>query len=159
MPLADNALTRIMTCDPALPAEAIPALVDALVKLFAQFQREGRCGASEVLVEVDGRALVIAWEGPALSGCSHDKISQILGLHETRTDCALLAAPPLLVAVAGQPQALMRGGLRQRLAQGTVGPDSPTWDIRASTLGAWRAAAGQPFAGSAVAELVAQPPR
>ena len=158
MLLSDAALTRILTCDPALPEEAAPALIEALGKLFVQFQREGRCGASAVSIEASGRAIVIAWEGPPLSGCSHDKISQVLSAHESRTGCALLAAPPLLVAVAGQPRALLRGELRRLAAAGDIGPEAATWDVRATTLGGWRMAAGMPLNQSALAQLLTPPP-
>ena len=152
--LSATALVRVLTIDPALPAAAAPDLISALEKLFAQFTREDRCHAHAITVEADGRALVIAWEGAPLSGCSHDKINQVLSAHEGRTGCSLLAAPPLLVAVAGTPQALMRGGLRRLIQDGQVGPDSASWDVRATTLGAWRDSAGKPFAGSAVAALL-----
>ena len=152
--LSANALVRVLTIDPALPAAAAPDLISALDKLFVQFTREDRCHAHAITVEADGRALVIAWEGAPLSGCSHDKINQVLMTHETRTGSSLLAAPPLLVAVAGKPQALMRGSLRQLIQDGQVDPDSATWDVRATTLGAWQAAAGKPFADSPVATLL-----
>ena len=126
--LPDTALVRILTCEP--PVAEASALVAALDKLFAQFVRENRCSAWTVTVEVTGRAVVLAWEGGPLSGCSHDKINGVMGAFAPQA----LISPPILIEGA----CLMRGDLKRRLGAGEVGPTTPWWDVRVTTLGDWR---------------------
>ena len=146
--LPDRALLRVLAADPALAPESAAALAAAIERLFVQFIREGRCAAAEVGVERDGRFLVIAWDGPALSGCSHDKIAQVVAAHEARCGARLLDAPP--IAVGDPPLLVDRAGLKALVAGGGLDADAPWWDLRAATLGAWRAGpvplAHSPFA-------------
>jgi hypothetical protein len=152
--LPDDARVRVLTCDPALIGMPAESLVAALGKLFEQFIREDRCTEYAVAIEAAGRALTIAWRGPPLSGCSHDKISQLLASHEARSGCALLTAPPLLVEVAGRPQPMLRGELRRLYATGEITDASRTWEIRAETLGVWRAGAGKPLGVSSLTTML-----
>jgi len=127
--LPDTAAVRVLTCDPPLTEPA--PLVQALDKLFAQFQREGRCTAWDIIVAVDGHAVVVAWDGPpTLSGCSHDKVNGVLNAFAPQA----LTSPPILVA----GRLWMRGALKQAVAAGTVTAATPWWDVRADRLGAWR---------------------
>lgn len=146
--LPDGALLRVFAAEPALAPDAATALSDAVGRLFVQFIREGRCTVAEARVEQDGRFLVIAWDGPALSGCSHDKIAQVVAAHEVRHGVRLLDAPP--IAVGAPPRLVDRNGLKELLAAGAATAASPWWDVRAATLGAWRAGpvplARSPFA-------------
>lgn len=135
--LSDGAQLRVLAADPALAPEAAAALSGAVERLFLQFIREGRCAAAEVSVEQGGCFLVIAWDGPALSGCSHDKIAQVVTAHEARHGVRLLDAPP--IAVGDPPWLVDRNGLKELLAAGAITAASPWWDVRATTLGAWRA--------------------
>ena len=148
--LGDASLVRILAAEPALPPAAAAVLPTALDKLFAQFAREGRCSAHAVNVEQDGRFLVMAWDGPALSGCSHDKLSQVVAQHETRSGAVMLAAPPIAIGAPGAVALVDRPGLRALLAAAMVDGATPWWDVRAATLGAWRAGplplAASPFA-------------
>jgi hypothetical protein len=135
--LTDDCLVRIATIAPPLNAESAAALVRALDKLFAQFAREARCQAWSITVEAGGAAVVMGWSGPALSGCSHDKINGVLTAQETATGAALLAAPPILAG--DPPRALDRSRLKQAITQGAIDGSTPWFDVRAATLGAWRA--------------------
>ncbi len=126
--LPDTAPVRILTCEPPL-AEG-PALEAALGKLLAQFVREGRCAAGEATVAAGGRAIVIAWDGPALSGCSHDKINGVVTAFAPQA----LVSPPILVEGA----CCLRGDLKRRVAAGEVTATTPWWDVRVTTLGAWQ---------------------
>ena len=128
--LPDDASVRILTCEPPL-ADPGP-VVAALEKLFVQFQREGRCEAHEIRGDAGGRALVIAWTGAAtLSGCSHDKINAVVTAFAPQA----LSSPPILIEGA----CVMKRELTQRIAAGTCPDTTPWWDVRVTTLGAWRA--------------------
>lgn len=134
--LPDTAQLRVLAADPILVPPAAQALVHALELLFVQFVREGRCAAGAISVERDGRFAVIAWDGPALSGCSHDKIAQVAAAHEGRHGVRLLDTPP--IAVGDPPRLVDRAGLKALVAAGDVSAASPWWDLRSATLGAWR---------------------
>lgn len=136
--LSPDALVRVFAADPAMSPTASTEIAVAIGKLLAQFTREGRCTTAEVAVEGDGRFLVIGWEGPALSGCSHDKLAQVIAAHEARSGCALLAAPPIAI---GEPTAIRmtdRAGLRHLLATRECDAQTPVWNLRAATVGEWR---------------------
>lgn len=110
----------------------------AIDKLFLQFMREGRCASATATTEEDGRFLVIAWDGPPLSGCSHDKIAQVIAAQEARSGCALLAAPPIAIGETAAVRLTNRAGLRGLLASGMCDAQTPVWNLRAITLGDWR---------------------
>ena len=110
----------------------------AIGKLLAQFTREDRCTTAAAAVEGDGRFLVIAWEGPPLSGCSHDKIAQVITAHEARSGCALLAAPPIAIGAGAAVRLTDRAGLRHLLETAACDARTPVWNLRAATVGEWR---------------------
>lgn len=120
---------------PPTSAREVTAAID---KLFLQFIREGRCTNAAATTEADGRFLVIAWDGPPLSGCSHDKIAQVIAAHEARCGCALLAAPPIAIGEPASVRLTDRAGLRGLLASGKCDAQTPVWNLRAITLGDWR---------------------
>lgn len=136
--LGDDALVRLLAADPPLSADASAALVSALDKLMAQFARDGRLTRWAVATDADGAALIIAWEGPAISGCSHDKLAQVLAKHENTSGSNLLAAPPILIEIDGKPRAIDRATLKRLVSSGQAGPTSTHWDLRVGTLGEWR---------------------
>ena len=135
--LPPDATVRVFSAEPALAPAAATALVAAVERLLAQFVREGRCSAAGAEVAQDGRFVVVAWDGPALSGCSHDKLGQVVALHERQASVELLAAPP--IAVGHPVQVVDRPRLRALLASGALDATAPWWDVRVVTLGAWRA--------------------
>lgn len=154
--LSSVALVRVLASEPAMPPAIASEVTAAIDKLFMQFIREGRCTNAAATTEADGRFLVIAWEGPPLSGCSHDKIAQVIAAYEARCGCSLLAAPPIAI---GEPAAVRltdRAGLRRMLASGACDAQTPVWELRAMTLGTWRS--GPVMLGSSVwASLVQLP--
>jgi len=83
--LSSCALIRVFASEPAMPPVVASEMVAAIEKLLTQFTREGRCTVAAASTEADGRFLVIAWEGPPLSGCSHDKIAQVIAAYEVRS--------------------------------------------------------------------------
>ena len=152
--LSDDALVRLLAADPPLTADASAALIGALDKLMAQFARDGRLTRWAVATDAGGAALVIAWEGPVISGCSHDKLSQVLAKHEESSGSNLLAAPPILIEIAGQPRAVDRAMLKTLLAAGQVTATSMHWDLRVGTLGEWRRYGRRPARETWLAALV-----
>ncbi len=134
-PWPDHATVRLVPATPALDAETGAALVAAIGKLFTQFVHEDRCRAGGAVVLADGAALAIVWDGPALSGCSHDKLNGILAHHE-RDGRRMLTAPPIVLL--DPPRSLDRAGLRAAVAAGTAGPGTPMLDLTVTTVGAWR---------------------
>lgn len=157
--LSDRARLRLLPADPPLTGDSSAALLAAIDKLCAQFVREGRLThwAAEFLGE--GAVVALAYEATdPLSGCSHDKLAQILTLHEERSGSRLLAPPPIVVEVAGHPRCTDRAGLRTLVAQGEVTLDSVHWDVRCDTLGAWRELGRRPARDTWLATLL-QPPR
>lgn len=152
--LDDAALVRLLAVDPPLGADASAALTGALDKLLAQFAREGRLTRWAVAAEAGGAALVIAWEGPAISGCSHDKLAQVLARHEESSGSRLLDAPPILLEVDGRPRAVDRATLKALVAAGRAGPTSTHWDLRVGTLGAWRSHGRRPARETWLAPLL-----
>ena len=126
--LPDTAHVRVLTSEP--PVAEPTSLIAALDKLFAQFVREDRCSAWTVTVEVGGRAVVLAWEGAPLSGCSHDKINGVVGAFAPQA----LNSPPILIEGA----CLMRGDLKRRMSAGEVSSTTPWWDVRVTTVADWR---------------------
>ena len=155
--LPDRARLRLLPVTPALDEQAAQALAEALDRLFAQFVREGRTERWAVEALGGGAVLAIAYDGgDELSGCSHDKIAQVLSVHEQRGGRALLAAPPLVLEVDGAPRCTDRAGLRALVAAGAVGPDTIHWDLRVITLGEWRAHGRAPARGTWLAPLIAR---
>ncbi len=153
MALSDDAAVRIFAAEPVLPAEMADAVVAALTKLLQQFIREGRCQAAATVVTEGGRWLVVAWEGPPLSGCSHDKIAQVIATYEQRSGCSLLTSPPIAVGQSGAIRLTNRGGLRQWLSAGTCTAETPVWDRQVTTMGAWRSEP-RPLASSVLAPML-----
>ncbi len=135
---SETALVRIFAAEPPLPAVAQSALVTAVEKLLAHFVREGRCTSAEVTAQENGRFLVIAWEGPPLSGCSHDKIAQVIAAHESTSGCALLNPPPIAIGAAGNVRLTDRAGVRALLATGAADTATVVWDVRAGQLADWK---------------------
>jgi hypothetical protein len=135
--VSDAAHVRVFASEPPLPLSASARLTSSLEKLLRQFEREGRCAAGSAWVEEAGRFVVVAWDGPALSGCSHDKIGQILQATERAHAVELLGSAPL--AVGMPPQLMTRSGVRAALAAGRLTLASPWWQVRATELSRWRA--------------------
>lgn len=153
--LPDHARLTLLPAAPPLDDAAAQALGAAIDKLFAQFAREGRCAGWAVEALGGGAVLAIAYVGAEpLSGCSHDKLAQLLATHEQRGGRALLAAPPLVVEVDGAPLATDRAGLRALVAAGRVGLDTIHWDLRVATLGEWRGRGRVPASASWLGPLV-----
>ncbi len=132
-----TSLVRIFAAEPPLPAVAQTTLVTALEKLVTHFVREGRCTSAAVTAQENGRFLVIAWEGPPLSGCSHDKIAQVIAAHESTSGCALLNPPPIAIGAAGNVRLTDRAGVRALLATGAAEAATVVWDVRAGHLADW----------------------
>ncbi len=153
--LGDDALVRLLAADPPLSVDASAALVSALDKLMAQFARDGRLTRWAVTTDAGGAALIIAWEGPAISGCSHDKLAQVLAKHESSSGSNLLAPPPILIEIAGKPRAIDRATLKRLVAAGQAGPTSTHWDLRVGTLGEWRRHGRRPARETWLGQLVA----
>ncbi|TVR42519.1 MAG: hypothetical protein EA402_11560 [Planctomycetota bacterium] len=144
--LPDHAALRVVPACPALDAAAAADASAAMVKLFSQFQREGRCQSAAIEVLGDGHLLLLAWLGPALSGCSHDKINHLLQHLGQRHGRRLLDAPPLVVEVEGVIQHLSHAEFKDLVRQGRLGSHDYAWDSMASTLGDWRLAGRRPLA-------------
>jgi len=139
--LPDQARIRLLPVDPPLDQDAGAALCAAIDKLMRQFAREGRLVRWAVEVLGGGAVLAIATlAGEELSGCSQDKLAQLLAHHEQATNRRIVAAPPIVVEIAGQPRCLDRALLRACAARGEVTASSVHWDVRVLTLGAWRRA-------------------
>jgi hypothetical protein len=153
MNLPDQALVRLVTCAPALPAAAASALIRALETLGQQFVREQRCAAFTAQTACAGHLLVLAWDGPALSGCSHDKLNRLFAELGPRHGVDLLGAPPLVIAVDQVWTCTDRAGLRA-----AAGRITAVADTRCATLGAWRSAGIVPLAQSWLAALAVPKP-
>ena len=136
--LSSDALVRVFASEPAMSPTMAHEIAAAIGKLLVQFNREGRCATTAAAVEGHCRFLVIAWEGPPLSGCSHDKIAQVIATHEARSGCALLTAPPIAIGEGTAVCLTDRAGLRRLLATAACDGDTPVWNLRAAHLGAWR---------------------
>ena len=142
---------------PPLTPEAAAALVQAIDKLFAQFIREDRISAHAVEILADGAVLAVAFtDDTPLSGCSHDKLGQILATHEARTGSKLLDAPPIMVEVDGKPTCVDRVGLKALVAANRVDANSIHWDLRNDTVGAWRQQGRRPARDTWLAPLIAR---
>jgi hypothetical protein len=142
---------------PPITADAAVALVQAIDKLFSQFTRENRVAAHAAEVLADGAVLAVAFVDDApLSGCSHDKLGQILAAHETRTGSSVLDAPPIMIEVNGQPTCVDRAGLRTLIAAGQIGPDTIHWDLRINTIGEWNDHGRRPAKDTWLAPLIAR---
>ena len=149
MILPDAALVRFASCTPALNETATTALIRALDLLGQQFVRENRCAAFAAESACAGHLLVLAWDGPALSGCSHDKFNRLFAELGARYGVDFLGAPPLVVAIDGVWTCTDRAGLRAAAARITA-----VADTRCATLGAWRAQGVGPLAQSWLAGLL-----
>ncbi len=154
--LSPDCPVRVLAAEPPLTPEAAASLVAALERLLVQFTREGRCAAQSVEVVEGGRFLVIAWDGAALSGCSHDKLSQVIAQHELRSGSALLGSPPIAIGAPGAVRLVDRPGLRAALVAGQADGATPVWDLRAATLGAWQASP-RPLAETVLSRLLPPP--
>lgn len=137
--LPDDARVQVLPCDPPLTPEQSAALIAAIDKLFAQFAKEARLEGWAAEPAAGGALLVIASHGAeVLSGCSKDKLAQILAAHEQRTGCRLLDAPPIVVEVASTPRCVDRATLRTLVTQGAVSALTFVYDTRVDRLGDWR---------------------
>lgn len=142
---------------PPLAPEAATALVQAIDKLFAQFTREDRISTHAAEVLAEGAVLAVAFvDDTPLSGCSHDKLAQVLTAHETRTGSKLLDAPPIMVEVDGRPTCVDRVGLKALVAAGRVDANTVHWDLRADSIGAWREHGCRPARDTWLAPLIAR---
>ena len=140
---------------PPLTHDAAVVLVQAIDKLFAQFTREDRISTHAAEVLADGAVLAVAFvDDSPLSGCSHDKLAQVLTAHETRTGSKLLDAPPIMIEVDGRPTCVDRIGLRALIAAGRVDANTMHWDLRADTVGAWRDSGRRPARETWLAPLI-----
>ncbi|MBA3700223.1 MAG: hypothetical protein H0W78_15355 [Planctomycetes bacterium] len=140
---------------PPLAPDAAAALVQAIDKLFAQFTREDRISTHAVEVLADGAVLAVAFvDDSPLSGCSHDKLGQILAAHEARTGSKLLDAPPIMVKVDGRPTCVDRLGLKALIAAGQVDANTIHWDLRADSVGAWQELGRRPARETWLAPLI-----
>ena len=143
--LPGDCLLRVVTSFPLLSYGAADALVAALEKLFVQFQAEGRCADYGLEVAGDGAFVLMAWVGPVLSGCSHDKIGKVLALHEGRSSVRLLAPPPIVAEVDGKPAHFTHATFKAAAVEGSIAEETPMWDTLADTLGAWRHSGKRPL--------------
>lgn len=150
--LGDQALVRVTAIAPAAGHPGL--IVPPLAKLFAQFVREGRCRAHGAAVVCDGHALLLAWDGGALSGCAGDRIARLLAWCGRRQGIDLLGAPPLVVEGARGWTTCTRAGLRALAAEGVVRPASRVADTRVATLGAWRRQGLAPLAATWIQALL-----
>lgn len=156
--LPASSLIRVLAAEPALTVDSAAPLVEALNRLLVQFVREGRCAQALATAEEAGRFIIIAWDGPPLSGCSHDKLNQVVAVHEVRAGVRMLDAPPLAIGAPGAVRLTDRAGLRVELQAGRSSATTPVWDLRAATLADWQRGP-QPLAVSPFARLLssAQP--
>lgn len=153
--LPPNARLVLRPIHPPLTPDAAAALVQAIDKLFAQFTREDRVSAHAVEVLANGAVLAVAFvDDTPLSGCSHDKLAQVLAAHEARTGAKVLDAPPIMVEVDGTPTCVDRAGLKALVAAGRVSADTTHWDLRVDTIGAWRERGRVPARSSWLAPLI-----
>jgi len=143
--LPDDAMLRVVSACPALPAVAAEAMCLALTKLFAQFQHEGRCSEFAITVAGGGSFMLLAWVGSPLSGCSHDKIAKLLSLFEQRAAVALLAPPPIVMEGDGQRQFFTHSQFKAAVIEGLVARDVLMWDTMVADLGSWRAGSCRPL--------------
>ena len=144
--LPADARIRLSAIAPALAPDDAAHLISAINKLFEQFIRENRVHAFAVEVLGQGQVLAVGWvngEGP-LSGCSHDKLGQLLLLHEKRSGCSLLDAPPIVIATSAGLRCLDRPMLKTLVARGEITPASIHWDLRVDTVQAWKALGQRP---------------
>ena len=153
--LPPSAHLALRPIHPPLAPEAAAALVQAIDKLFAQFIREDRISTHAVEVLANGAVLAVAFvDGTPLSGCSHDKLGQILATHETRSGCKILDAPPIMVEVDGRPTCVDRVGLKALVAANRVDANSIHWDLGADSVGAWRDNGRRPARDTWLAPLI-----
>ncbi len=153
--LPDHARLRLLPVAPPLAPDEGAALAAAIAKLMRQFAREGRLARWAVEVLGDGALLAIATLGAEeLSGCSQDKLAQLLAHHEQAGGRAIIAAPPIVIEISGQPRCLDRRQLRACAERGEVTMASVHWDVRVATLGDWRRAGRRPLGGSWLAALL-----
>jgi hypothetical protein len=153
--LSDDAVIRLFAAEPRL-APAVAEAAAALDKLLQQFIREGRCRTAVTASVGGGRWLAVAWEGPPLSGCSHDKLAQVIAAHEQRSGAVFLSPPPIAVGPVGAIRLTHRSELRQWLAAGICTADTPVWNWQVTNLGDWRRQP-QGLAASFLAPLLASP--
>ena len=130
-------------------------VIGALDKLMRQFAREERLRAWAVETAAEGSLLLVAWHGAGdLSGCSRDKLNQVLADQEQRGPSRLLTAPPIVCEIAGGPRCVDRAGLRALLAAGKAGPETPVYERFLSDLGAWRREGRRLLRESSLARLL-----
>jgi len=155
--LPPSARLVLRPIDPPLAPDAATALVQAIDKLFAQFTREDRISTHAVEVLANGAVLAVAFvDDSPLSGCSHDKLGQVLTAHEARTGSKLLDAPPIMVEVDGRPTCVDRAGLKALVAANLVDANSIHWDLRCDMVGTWHQQGRRPARDTWLAPLIAR---
>ncbi len=155
--LPSSAHLALRPIHPPLLPEAAAALVQAIDKLFSQFIREDRISTHAVEVLANGAVLAVAFvDDTPLSGCSHDKLGQVLAAHEARTGSKLLDAPPIMIEVDGHPTCVDRLGLKALVVANRVDANSIHWDLRSDTVGAWHQQGRRPARDTWLAPLIAR---
>ncbi len=137
--LPTHARIRLTAIAPAMAIDQQALLLGAIDKLFLQFVREHRISLYAAEILGAGQVLAVAWvdESGPLSGCSHDKLGQVLKLFEERTRSLLLAAPPIVIESTTGLRCVNRSELKTLLTEQAITPDSIHWDLRVDTLAAW----------------------
>ena len=133
----DQAHVRVVVSQPLLDPTAAQALTAALGKLFAQFVRENRMQEWTTETIDDGIAILCAWTGGPISGCSHDKLHGVLE-HAERNGHSLLAPPPIAVKATDGWRWGTRADLRTWIAAGAVTGSSLYVDRTVTDLAEWR---------------------
>jgi hypothetical protein len=144
--LPAEARIRLTSIAPAMLPEHAAQLLSAIEKLFQQFLREDRIRQFAADLLGDGHVLAIAWVDAhePLSGCSHDKLGQVLQAHETRSGCRLLDAPPIVINTTNGLRCVDRIALKKLVHNGEVNHDCLHWNLRVETMAEWRAFGQQP---------------
>ena len=93
----EDAWLRILPSSSALSDQERDFLMNAWAKLSKQFAQEGRLSAASFGVFANGHIAILAWEGPKLSGCSHDKIHGLCRALSLQGGPDLLNQPPIFL--------------------------------------------------------------
>jgi hypothetical protein len=150
----DEALVRIQAVQRSLSVAQSQQVEQGIAKLFQHFVREGRCDRGQAEVIENGTFIVIAWVGPPLSGCSHDKLNALLAHHQ-RDGIEVLGVPPISVRSSDGWRHGTRAHVRGWLADGSLAPAAHYLDRTVATMGDWRARGVVPLSASPLRGLIA----
>ncbi|MBI3132163.1 MAG: hypothetical protein HYZ13_12645 [Acidobacteria bacterium] len=139
LPLPDESRLWVRALDRALDAEGRQRLEAGLTEVLGNWRHKGHVyeGAWEIF---EDRLLVVVEPNMATnpSGCAIDGMLRKVDRLTQEAGAALMDEDQVIFRVGGQLRSMPKAEVGERLADGTLGPDTPVLDLALFNLGQLR---------------------